>query len=76
MLKIRIRKIFAALEKHTMGKIGVIKEIDRLGRIVIPKDLRDRYFIENRVEVVATEDGILVRNPEYRLERIKAADEP
>ena len=56
--------------------IGVIKEIDRLGRIVIPKDLRDRYLFENKVEVVATKEGILIKNPEYRLERIKAADEP
>ena len=59
-----------------MVQIGVIKEIDRLGRIVIPKDLRDRYLFENKVEVVATKEGILIKNPEYRLERIKAADEP
>ena len=59
-----------------MDQIGVIKEIDRLGRIVIPKDLRDRYQFENKVEVVATKEGILIKNPEYRLERIKAADEP
>ena len=59
-----------------MDQIGVIKEIDRLGRIVIPKDLRDRYLFENKVEVVATKEGILIKNPESRLERIKAADEP
>ena len=59
-----------------MDQIGVIKEIDRLGRIVIPKDLRDRYLFENKVEIVATKEGILIKNPEYRLERIKAADEP
>ena len=59
-----------------MDQIGVIKEIDRLGRIVIPKDLRDRYQFENKGEVVATKEGILIKNPEYRLERIKAADEP
>ena len=59
-----------------MDLIGVIKEIDRLGRIVIPKDLRDRYLFENKVEVVATKEGILIKNPEYRLERIKSADEP
>ena len=59
-----------------MDQIGVIKEIDRLGRIVIPKDLRDRYLFENKVEVVAIKEGILIKNPEYRLERIKAADEP
>ena len=59
-----------------MDQIGVIKEIDRLGRIVIPKDLRDRYLFENKVEVVATKEGILIKNPEYRLERIKLSSEP
>ena len=59
-----------------MDQIGVIKEIDRLGRIVIPKDLRDRYLFENRVEVVATKEGILIKNPEYRLERIELSSEP
>ena len=59
-----------------MDQIGVIKEIDRLGRIVIPKDLRDRYLFENIVEVVATKEGILIKNPEYRLERIELSSEP
>ena len=59
-----------------MDQIGVIKEIDRLGRIVIPKDLRDRYLFENKVEVVAIKEGILIKNPEYRLERIELSSEP
>jgi AbrB family looped-hinge helix DNA binding protein len=46
---------------------GVIKEIDRLGRLVIPKSMRKRYNLEDRVEVIATEDGVLVRNPKYKL---------
>ena len=50
-------------------KIGVIKEIDRLGRIVIPKELRDRFGFFDSVEVVATEQGVLIRNPEYKLVR-------
>ena len=51
--------------------IGVIKEIDNLGRIVIPKEMRDRLFFEKRVEVVLTEDGVLLRNPEYELIKVK-----
>jgi AbrB family looped-hinge helix DNA binding protein len=51
-------------------KIGVIKEIDKHGRIVIPKEMRDRLGFEDSVEVVVTEDGILIRNPEYKLIRI------
>lgn len=35
-----------------MEKIGIIKEIDKLGRIVIPKKLRERYFLGSCVEIV------------------------
>ena len=50
--------------------VGVIKEIDRLGRIVIPKDYRERMFLDDKVEVVLTKDGVLIRNPEYTLVKI------
>ena len=43
------------------------KEIDRLGRIVIPKEFRERFGIEKEVEIIATESGILIRSPEYIL---------
>ena len=48
-----------------MSDVGFIKEIDRLGRIVIPKDLRERYLLESEVEILATREGILIKNPEY-----------
>ena len=51
--------------------VGVIKEIDRLGRIVIPKDMRDRLSFDKKVEVVLIPNGVLVRNPEYELTPIK-----
>ena len=47
--------------------IGIIKEFDKLGRIVIPKELRDRYGLHGKVEVVATKDGILLQSPRYVL---------
>ena len=50
-----------------MEKIGVIKRFDNLGRIVIPKEMRDRYRLDVEVEVVATEEGVLIRNPVYEL---------
>ena len=50
--------------------VGVIKEIDRLGRIVIPKDYREIMFLDDKVEVVLTKDGVLIRNPEYTLVKI------
>ena len=50
-----------------MNKIGVIKEIDKLGRLVIPKKMREMLGIEKTVEIVITEEGILIRSPEYKL---------
>ena len=50
-----------------MKKIGIIKEFDNLGRIVVPKEMRDLFGFEKRVEVVVTEEGVLIRNPKYIL---------
>ena len=55
------------------GNVGIIKEIDRLGRIVIPKDYRERMFLDDKVEVVLTKDGVLIRNPEYALVKVEKA---
>ena len=55
--------------------IGIIKEIDSLGRIVIPKDYRDRLSLEKRVEVILTAEGILIKNPEYEISRIEKKTE-
>ena len=51
--------------------VGIIKEIDKLGRIVIPKEFRDRYGLTTDVEVIADEFGIVLRSPEYMLIKIK-----
>lgn len=48
-------------------KIGVKKEIDRLGRICIPKEMRRLFNLENEVELQITREGILLKNPEYIL---------
>ena len=55
-------------------KIGVIKEIDSLGRIVIPKEYRERLMLDKKVEVVLTENGVLVRNSEYELIKKEKTD--
>ena len=47
--------------------VGIIKELDKLGRIVIPKELRERFGLTEYVEMVATEFGIVLRNPKYKL---------
>ncbi len=54
-----------------MDKVGILKSFDKLGRIVIPKELRERYALHNEVEIIATKDGVLIKNPEYTLTKEK-----
>ncbi len=48
-------------------RIGIVKEIDSMGRLVIPKEMRTLFFMDKEVELVVTDEGVLIRNPEYRL---------
>lgn len=50
-----------------MTKIGVIKEIDSLGRLQIPKEIRKRLGLGPEVELVVTENGLLIKSIEYEL---------
>ena len=45
----------------------MIKDIDNLGRIVIPKEFRERLMLGKSVELVLTDEGVLIRNSKYRL---------
>ena len=47
--------------------IGVLKEVDNLGRLVIPKEMRDSFKLNEIVELFVTKDGILIRNPKYEV---------
>lgn len=47
--------------------IGITKEIDRIGRIVIPKEIRERLGFIDRVEMIITKEGLLIRNSRYEL---------
>ena len=58
-----------------MEEIGIIKEFDKLGRIVIPKDLSERYGFDKRVEMVATAQGILIKNSDYVLIKVEKTSE-
>lgn len=54
------------------NKIGITKEIDGLGRLVIPKEMREMFQLDKNVELIVTKEGILLRNPKYELiEKIK-----
>ena len=58
-----------------MNDIGIIKSIDNLGRLSIPKEMRQLYKLEKEVELVVTANGILIKNPEYVLvKKRKKAD--
>ena len=50
-----------------MDAVGIKKEIDKLGRICIPKEMRTLFKLEHEVELQITKDGILIKNPEYIL---------
>ncbi len=47
--------------------LGIMKEIDSLGRIVIPKEFRERLKLEKRVELVLTKNRLLIRNAKYEI---------
>ena len=55
-----------------MKTTGVKKEIDKLGRICIPKEMRALFNLDGEVEIRVTKDGLLITNPEYIL--VKRSD--
>ena len=50
-----------------MEMVGIIKEIDKLGRIVIPKDVRERYGLADNLEIITLKEGILIKSQDYVL---------
>ena len=44
-------------------KIGVMKEIDSLDRLVIPKEIRETFKLDKCVEIIITKEGI----PKYEI---------
>lgn len=54
-----------------MDEIGIIKEIDKLGRLHIPKEIRDRFGFLKQVELVTTKDGLLIKCIDYKLVKVK-----
>ena len=50
-----------------MKSIGIVKEIDDLGRLQIPKDIRITLGLNKKVQLVTTEEGLLIKSEEYKL---------
>lgn len=47
--------------------IGIVKEIDDLGRLQIPKDIRITLGLNKKVQLVVTQDGLLIKSEKYKL---------
>ena len=61
-----------------MVVVGVTRHIDPLGRVTIPKEIRDLFHLrsEDTLEILGTDQGISLRIPNVIVkERIKDNDE-
>lgn len=58
-----------------MCKVGIKREIDKNGRLCVPKEMRDLLNLEGEVELVMTKEGILLRNPKFILVSIEEKEE-
>ncbi len=50
-----------------MEILGIIKEVDNLGRLQIPKEIRKRLGFSEKVEMVVVKEGLLLKSIEYEL---------
>ena len=50
-----------------MKIVGIIKEVDKLGRIVIPKELRERYGLLENVEIIESIDKAIMLLKAHKL---------
>lgn len=59
-----------------MTSIGIIRKVDNLGRIVLPKEIRDFFHvgINENVEIMTTSEGILIRKPGYEVRKIECKE--
>lgn len=55
-----------------MTGIGIVRKVDSLGRVTIPKELRRIFGLDKneQIEIFATEQGILLRVPDIEVKRI------
>lgn len=55
-----------------MTNIGIVRKVDSLGRVTLPKELRRVFCLEkdSQIEILATDQGILLRVPNFEIKRI------
>jgi AbrB family looped-hinge helix DNA binding protein len=66
--------LYANIERSDkVLKVGILRQVDSLGRIVIPKELRSLYQIEtnDQIEIIGTDGGILLKVPGLEIKRIR-----
>lgn len=58
---------------NEITRVGIKRQVDKLGRIVIPKEYREFYHLDynDEVFVVDTKDGLLITNPGYKVVKIE-----
>lgn len=56
-----------------MTQIGIVRKIDSLGRVTLPKELRRVFKLDknDEIEILATNEGILLRVPNIEVRRIE-----
>ncbi len=54
-------------------KIGIKRKLEKNGRLVIPIEYREFYHFEDdkEVEIIATPEGVLITNPNYKMVKAK-----
>lgn len=57
-----------------MTQIGIVRKVDSLGRVTLPKELRRVFKLnkDDEIEILATNEGILLRVPNIEVRRIGA----
>ncbi len=54
-----------------MTNIGIIRKVDSLGRVTLPKEMRRLFQLgkDDWVEMLATDEGVLLRIPNVEVKR-------
>ena len=54
-----------------MTNIGIVRKVDSLGRVTLPKELRRVFCLDkdSQIEILATDQGIFLRVPNIDIKR-------